>query len=199
MRFHFTPGVARHFAQGLAALLTVGLLSGCRTSPPIQTTPKMPVVPTTPSGPSPTAAAVRYGRYTLVELAPDTAQQDLMQQVIDVTVPVTLTATVGDALRYVLLRSGYQLCESGGPFASIEALPLPAAHLHLGPLKLHDALQVLAGSVWKLEVNEAARLVCFAQPADAVSTSVQPDPGPAVTHASPAAVTPNSLATERQQ
>jgi type IV pili sensor histidine kinase/response regulator len=142
---------------------------------------------------------VRYGRYTLAELAPDSAQQDLMLQVIDVTVPATLTATVGDALRYVLLRSGYQLCESNGPFESLEALPLPAAHLHLGPLKLHDALQVLAGSAWQLEVNQAARRVCFTQRADAVSTSAQPDPGAAVTHALPAAVTPNSLATERQQ
>src|SRR5215472_16876626 len=55
-------------------------------------------------------AVVRYGRYTLVELT-SSGQEDLMQQIVDIAIPASLPSTVGDALRYVLLRSGYQLCQ----------------------------------------------------------------------------------------
>lgn len=104
---------------------------------------------------------IRYGRYTLVELVPNPAQQDLMQQVIDVTVPSTVHSTVGDALHHVLLRSGYQLCDDSEVAAAFDALPLPSAHTHLGPLILRDALLVLVGPAWQLEVDEATRHVCF--------------------------------------
>lgn len=46
---------------------------------------------------------VRYGRYTLVELVPEHHQRDLLQQVVEVTIPPKLDATVGDALQHILL------------------------------------------------------------------------------------------------
>jgi type IV pili sensor histidine kinase/response regulator len=71
----------------------------------------------------------RYGRYTLVELVPEPAQRDLLQQVVEVSIPPMLDASVGDAMRHVLLRSGYRLCDAEA--ATLYALPLPAAHLRL--------------------------------------------------------------------
>lgn len=56
-----------------------------------------------------------------------------MQQVVTIEVPPTTDATVGDGLRYVLLRSGYRLCGNAED-DTLLALPLPAAHLRLGPL-----------------------------------------------------------------
>lgn len=106
---------------------------------------------------------VRYGRYTLVEPVPEAAQQDLLLQVIDVSMPATLPATVGEALGYVLLRSGYTLCEADPDAAPLHHLPLPAAHLRLGPLFLRDALLTLAGPAWELHVDDVARRVCFTQ------------------------------------
>ncbi|AWE86859.1 putative pilL protein [Pseudomonas aeruginosa] len=106
---------------------------------------------------------VRYGRYTLVELVPEAAQQDLLLQVIDVSMPATLPATVGEALGYVLLRSGYTLCEADPDAAPLHHLPLPAAHLRLGPLFLRDALLTLAGPAWELHVDDVGRRVCFTQ------------------------------------
>jgi len=106
------------------------------------------------------ATAARYGRYTLIELVPEPAQRDLMQQVVEVTIPQQLDTHVGDAMRHVLRRSGYRLCETEEA-TSLYALPLPAAHLRLGPLTLRDALLVLAGPVWELAVEDAARQVCF--------------------------------------
>jgi len=112
---------------------------------------------------------IRYGRYNLVELAPTAAQRNLMLQVVDVVVPDTLHATVGDALRHVLQRSGYQLC-SGPQTDALNALPLPAAHYQLGPIVLRDALLTLAGPARELHTDDGARRVCFSQ----VLTPVEP-------------------------
>lgn len=104
----------------------------------------------------------RAGRYTLVELVPQPAQRDLLRQVIEVAIPPSFDASVGDALRHVLLRTGYRLCDSADA-APLYALPLPAAHLHLGPLPLRDALLALAGPAWELSIDDATRQVCFAR------------------------------------
>ncbi|QDI03796.1 integrating conjugative element protein pill, pfgi-1 [Xanthomonas cerealis pv. cerealis] len=106
---------------------------------------------------------VRSGRYTLVELAPMTAQRDLLLQTVDVSMPEEARATVGDGLRHVLKRSGYQLCETGQAVIELYALPMPAAHLNLGPLTLRDALLTLAGPSWELRVDDRTRRVCFEQ------------------------------------
>ena len=87
---------------GLVALAT--LVGGCATnsapvgieSPPIEETvfaaqAEPEIIP-----------VARYGRYTLVELAPTIAQRDLLLQVIDVRMPEDARASVGDGLRHVL-------------------------------------------------------------------------------------------------
>jgi conjugative transfer region protein (TIGR03748 family) len=85
-----------------------------------------------------------------------------MQQVIDVTMPPSLTSTVRDALHYVLIRSGYQLCDRDDNRV-FGTLPLPAAHMRLGPMTLRNVLQVLVGPAWLPEVDDMARQVCFHQ------------------------------------
>ncbi len=121
---------------------------------------------------------VRHNRYTLVELAPTAAQQDLMLQVVDVAVADTLHASVGDALHYVLLRSGYQLC-SGADTEAFRSLPLPVAHYRLGPLMLRDALLTLTGPAWDLHVDDGVRQVCFTR---AVAATPAPTIPPATDH-----------------
>lgn len=143
-----------------------GLLSGCTTTPATPDHIEAPpdeIASVLDQGLIPVA---RYGRYTLIELVPQPAQRDLLQQAVEITIPPTLDATVGDAMRHVLLRSGYRLCD-GTEAAALYALPLPAAHLHLGPLLLRDALLVLAGPAWALSVDDRTREVCFSRSADA--------------------------------
>lgn len=111
-----------------------------------------------------------------------------MRQVIEVAIPPSFDATVGQALQHLLLRTGYRLCDAPEA-APLFALPLPASHLHLGPLPLRDALVVLAGPAWQLAVDDVARTVCFgrdarARPADGATAfgargSVAPSPEPA--------------------
>ena len=126
--------------------------------------------------PEPTLIPVaRYGRYTLVELVPEPAQRDLTRQVIEVSIPPTFDANVGDALRHVLLRTGYRLCDTTEA-AALYTLPLPAAHLRLGPLSLRDALLALAGPAWELSVDDASRAVCFTRVTTARAPSASPIP-----------------------
>jgi conjugative transfer region protein (TIGR03748 family) len=155
---------------GLAVLSAVMaeaiLLSGCATSaaPPtsaLQTTrprcaprfrsPRQ--LPLSPAASADLTPVVRYGRYTLSNWCPEPAQRDLMRQVVEVVIPPSLDTNVGDALRHVLRRSGYRLCDTADS-AALYALPLPAAHLHLGPLMLRDALLTLAGPAWDVSIDD---------------------------------------------
>lgn len=143
-----------------SGLLLAALTAGCATPLP------PPPVPETPAVQAPEyVPVVRYGRYTLVELAPPETQRDLLLQVVDVAIPDTLHASVGDALRHVLQRSGYRLCD-GRDTEALNALPLPAAHYHLGPLRLRDALLTLVGPAWELHADDGARRVCFSRTGD---------------------------------
>lgn len=157
-------------------LLATTLAAGCATTPP--SPPPFAASQAVESVASPPAdvPVVRYGRYTLVELAPTEAQRNLLLQVVDVAVPDTLHATVGDALRHVLQRSGYQLC-SGSETDALNALPLPAAHYQLGPIVLRDALLTLAGPAWELHADDSARRVCFSPAAIPVDPFI-PLPAP---------------------
>lgn len=159
-----------------AGLLAAALASGCATT----TAPLVPnAIEEVASVPEPEASefipVVRYGRYTLVELAPSAAQRDLLLQTIDVSMPEDARATVGDGLRHVLKHSGYQLCETAHAVTALYALPLPAAHLHLGPMTLRDALLTLAGPAWEVHADDRTRQVCFEQPGRDAGT--EPVPG----------------------
>lgn len=152
-----------------ATLLVLLCLAGCATapaSPSRASTSRTVLKPATDIEETiepqtlPMIPVVREGRYTLVELAPEAGQEDLMQQIVEVMIPATLTATVGDALRYVLYRSGFGLCRSPD-ISLLDRLPLPAADLNLGPLTLESTLRILAGPGWNLKVDEMTRQVCF--------------------------------------
>ncbi|WP_297185306.1 PilL N-terminal domain-containing protein [uncultured Porticoccus sp.] len=144
-----------------AAVIQAILGTGCATST-VAPTPNLPgteaaLVPL----PSDWIPIVRYGRYTLVELTPQAAQQNLLLQVVDVSIPGTPPLSVEDGLRHVLQSSGYSLCDDDPNSAPLYDLSLPAAHLRLGPVFLHDALLTLAGPAWELQVDDRARQVCF--------------------------------------
>lgn len=147
-----------YFCRAIMAALTPVLVGACAS---IADNSPSPVTPPPVQESSDSRVVLRQSRYTLVELRPDPGQQDLQQQIIDLRIPATAATTVGDAMRYVLRHSGYQLCEADPTLASLWALPLPAAHLQLGPLPLNQTLQLLAGTAWRLSVDERTRQVCF--------------------------------------
>ena len=162
-RFPSFLSIARRLGTTGLLLIFAALAAGCTTI-----TPPQAEVPAGNSGsvaeasPPALIPVARYGRYTLVELVPEPAQRDLLQQAVEVSIPPMLDASVGDAMRHVLLRSGYRLCDAAEA-ATLYALPLPAAHLRLGPLMLRDALLTLAGPAWELSVDDLTRQVCFSR------------------------------------
>ncbi|TNF83476.1 pili assembly chaperone [Pseudomonas sp. ICMP22404] len=162
----------------------LGMLSACTAQAPNTSSPN-PTIDNDPSrvqdsmdtAESSYQAELRYGRYTLVSTAPTTEQRDLLAQVIDVSIPSSLSPSVQDALHYVLLRSGYSLCPDAAPVTVLFSRPLPAAHYRLGPIPLRNALQVLAGPAWQLTTNDVNRSVCFEQQkADSSAVSITPAP-----------------------
>lgn len=160
MRAHYATAYLLPACTGVVLGL---LLQGCTPLPPdpASALSDTPLVRSSAPAPEQDLLVVRQERYTLVEQGPELAQRNLMRQVVDVSIPTGADRTVGDALRYVLIRSGFSLCETPEA-ARLYALPLPAAHLQLGPLPLRDALQTLAGPAWTLQVDSLARRVCFA-------------------------------------
>lgn len=105
---------------------------------------------------------VRYDRYTLASTRPADAQRDPLNQIIDIRMPVQVVNTIGEGLRYVLLGSGYSLCAGEpGVYSALFIKPLPAVQRSVGPVKLSEALQILAGPAWRLRVDDLNREICF--------------------------------------
>ena len=109
------------------------------------------------------AKDLQVGRYSLFAATPTQAQAELLATTMTVRFPNRIQG-VGEAVRYLLQRSGYRLAniESIGPdTAALFVLPLPAVHRSLGPMMLRDALETLAGPSFHLVQDPVHRLVTF--------------------------------------
>lgn len=180
---------ARNTMQSILSpllIFTGSLLVGCASTPPTRptvtsVTPEASGVKAEPdtqlNHPIP---VVRNGRYTLVELMPDDAPSDLMQQLIDVTIPKTVSGTVAQAMRYVLVQSGYHLCAERDDMRLLEIAPLPAMDLHLGPMTLRNGLKTLLGPHWDLEVDDTTREVCASEHQESLSRLLDSIPLPLI-------------------
>lgn len=109
------------------------------------------------------AAEVQVGRYSTLPAMPTVAQADLLATTVSVSFPVRIV-TVGEAVQYLLQRSGYRL--SAGDVmapetADLLTLPLPAVHRQLGPITLAQAMETLAGPAFRLIHDPVHRLVSF--------------------------------------
>lgn len=111
------------------------------------------------------ASDIQTGRYSMLSAAPTQAQAELLEATVTVQLP-TRIQTIGEAVRYLLQRSGYRLAtdESTGPDTlALFALPLPVVHRQLGPMTLRDALETLAGPAFHLVEDPVHRLITFAR------------------------------------
>ncbi|RCV86901.1 PilL N-terminal domain-containing protein [Billgrantia montanilacus] len=112
----------------------------------------------------PAIEVLRTARYQLVATQAPLGQRQLLEQYVDVRVPQGVSTTVGDGIEYALRNTGYSLCH---PEANHQrwlfSRPLPEIHYRLGPMPLREALQVLAGDAWELDVDPVRREVCYGQ------------------------------------
>lgn len=114
-------------------------------------------------------------RYLTVPNQPLIAQTDLLSQTRQVTFPNSIH-TIGDAINYLLLFSGYSLA----PFSkanskansktnsktncAVRAMlnaSLPEVDRQFGPMKLSDGLQTLSGDSFVLLIDPIHRFISF--------------------------------------
>ncbi|MGK0159265.1 PilL N-terminal domain-containing protein [Pseudomonas mosselii] len=147
-------------------LFTFGLmltLLGCSTSPPAPAPAPPATVPATVAKPkSPVPTWVRQDRYTLASTRPTLEQRQPLYQLVNVQISPALHATVGEALRHVLQHSGYSLCPDNPAVTRLFRRPLPAVHHDLGPISLLDALTIIGGPAWRLDIDPVERSACYA-------------------------------------
>ena len=109
------------------------------------------------------ASEVQVGRYSALRALPTVAQADLLSTTITARFPERIQ-TVGEAVRYLLQRSGYRLADhnvANSVMADLLGLPLPTVHRNLGPITLQQALATLIGPVFRLVLDPVHRLIAF--------------------------------------
>ena len=109
------------------------------------------------------AAEVQVGRYSTLPAMPTVAQADLLATIVSVSFPARIV-TVGEAVQYLLQRSGYRLADGhvmAPETTDLLTLPLPAVHRHLGPITLTQAMETLVGPAFRVIHDPAHRLISF--------------------------------------
>jgi len=109
------------------------------------------------------AKEIQVARYSTTTIAPTPAQAELLSTTVTLRFPERIQ-TVGEAVRYLLQRSGYRLADPegmGSETMALFVLPLPAVHRSLGPITLREALQTLAGPAFLLVQDPVHRLITF--------------------------------------
>jgi conjugative transfer region protein (TIGR03748 family) len=119
----------------------------------------------------------QLARYTTSLLTPDAAQRNPLASTVQITLPRESVATVGDAVKYVLLRTGYRLAD-GQPAEVTEllALSLPEVHRQLGPYTVNEALAILLGPAFTLDVDAGRRVVAYRSAAVSAATGASGPP-----------------------
>lgn len=106
---------------------------------------------------------VQTGRYSVVTARPSAEQIDPLLMVVDVRLPRDIL-TVKDAAEYLLRHSGYRLADPDEHSPKAQVLldqTLPDVQRHLGPITLQDALRILGGPAFRLQVDPVNRVVTY--------------------------------------
>ena len=109
------------------------------------------------------AENVDLGRYSTVKPVATPQQIDLLSVVFSMPFNKQIN-TVGEAIEFILLRSGYRLAPREASDPNVGVLleqPLPFIHRKIGPITIENALKALAGNAWNLVVDPVNRYISF--------------------------------------
>lgn len=105
------------------------------------------------------------GRYVRVVAVPAQEQIEPLQTIVSVTFPRREIATVGDAARYLLRRTGYAMpavdTQAFPDHAKVARFPLPEVHRRFDGVTIASALEALAGGAYRPVIDDAERTVVF--------------------------------------
>ena len=107
--------------------------------------------------------AMQTGRYSYIKNIPPVDQLNPLKVVIKTTIPQSVD-TVGETVKFLLVRSGYVLAESSVLSKEAKALlslPLPQVHRNIGPMTLDRALHTLSGDAFELVVDPVHRKITY--------------------------------------
>lgn len=111
----------------------------------------------------PKETQVQIGRYSSADASNTDEQENLLNVVIQTEIPATVM-TVGEAINFLLLRSGFSLAPVEAQGIHVTQLlqkSLPQAHRRVGPIMLKDALTMLVGKAFWMSVDPVHRLIAF--------------------------------------
>jgi len=123
---------------------------------------------------------VQVGRYTTLPAGPAPNDSNPLAVIATVNFPRGHVYSVGNAIDYLLLRTGYRLVDRDELDADVQnvmALPLPESHRRLGPYRVDAMLSVLLSKPYKLRINHLDRTVSYVSPrpsTPAASSPAQP-------------------------
>ncbi len=118
-----------------------------------------PLVPVAPGD------LVQLSRYTTVAPEPLDNEDDPLATIVSIQFPRREVRTVGDAIRYLLLRTGYAFSESEQQDPAVVGVllrPLPESQRQLGTYKVEAMLKVLMGKSFVLHVDPLHRTISYA-------------------------------------
>ena len=131
-----------------------------REAPSVAPAPRAATAPSLALGANETAVA----RYTTLSAQPLEEDGNPLAVIAKVHFPRQVVNTVGEAVRYVLIRTGYQLAaeDSIDPrVKAVFALRLPDNQRTLGPFRVDAMLGVLMGQPYRLVTDPSARTVTY--------------------------------------
>ena len=102
----------------------------------------------------------RTDRYTLVSMEATSDQAKPLSTITSVSLGRDIDS-VGAAINELLKGSGYRWQSQDSADQLLNDLPLPAVVRNMGPIRLSDALQTLAGEAWVLRTDNLNRVVWF--------------------------------------
>lgn len=109
-------------------------------------------------------AQTQIGRYTSQDAVPPDSAAEPLAVYARINFPRSTVRSVGDAIRHVLLRTGYRLVDEAklGEYArDFLALPLPEHQRSVGPYQVRTILHTLLGPAWQLQRDPITRDVWF--------------------------------------
>jgi type IV pili sensor histidine kinase/response regulator len=112
----------------------------------------------------------RTDRYTLTYIEATSDQQRPLMAITTLSFGKEVH-TVGDAIKETLLGSGFQWQSPDNQDQLLNSLPLPAVVREMGPIRLAEALQTIAGEAWILRTDNLHRMVWFEMNENAVNTN----------------------------
>ncbi len=127
------------------------------------------------------AGEQRLARYTTTPVTPDPEAANPLAVVATVRFPRERVRTVGEAVDYLLLRTGFRLDSTDSAAHELLSHPLPEAHRELGPYRAQAILELLVGLPYQVITSHVQRTVAIGlRTSTPTATPDEPRPEPAL-------------------